>query len=875
MGAFVLVSEPAKTVSADRRSLTVTGAVSSTATELRDEIGLDLAVQPARERLVAGDQLRVAISGRYRFGLPARGANVHWTVHARPSGAVERLIAEQFTTLDRNGKLQITAATEPLLDTVAPVALREQDYLITVEVTDDMVGKTSQHAVVLVTPASFNLSGVVESEKQQLRLWAKDYQGKPVSTYLTLYFYRKLDRTAKNCSTDNEQCYRLLRKLRLATDSAGQVALTLPPLAPGAYRILAYAIDDRGNSMVWSANLGSSAANPFSDFSYPVTAKPGGSAAILPPRPKELPTDHRPIAKPEPEPNSVSSRLVMRLATPSFLVQGDRLGFTALVSNPAALRQEARLALDSQLLEVSGAIQRQLVIAPRQEQNVNWEIMALHPGTASLQLTLAGDTTRSRANATIPILPHGVPVGQVWSGELSRPVAIDFAVPDDALLETAQLSVDIAAGSRAILLAGLSYMTQASWSGTEQIASRLLAVSRILRLLPELKLRQRLQYLLEQDTRTLLELQDDEGAWGCWSGTSGMPEQTAYVLQALGGARDVGIAVPRSAIERSLVFLRRSLVSNLTAKPLEDPHLLAVVLWGMGAWQASDSELRDRLWSERAHLGASGAALLAELLAASGDPRALHALAQLGDLAKTTSSGIYWRDNKPKRWLGTEVETTAHAIAAFLALDPQNQLLPLSERWLALARYGKQWRTTRDTAAALSALAGMAKFNRRSDRRTFPPVGLALDGKPLANIPVDRLMRESSNLELFGQQLPYGRHRLTLSAVDQEFNCTFAITLRYQQFAERIPPRPHHRLTIRRKYELSSASTLAGGPAEYLLKIAGLLNRSVGDGIRVGDRLWSELEVEVHDDLRFVSITDYFPAGALLIERLSRQSFPP
>ena len=60
--------------------------------------------------------------------------------------------------------------------------------------------------------------------------------------------------------------------------------------------------------------------------------------------------------------------------------------------------------------------------------------------------------------------------------------------------------------------------------------------------------------------------------------------------------------------------------------------------------------------------------------------------------------GIYWR------WSDANVESTAFALRALLAIDPQNKLVEPVTNWLIKNRRGAQWSNTRDTAITVLAM---------------------------------------------------------------------------------------------------------------------------------------------------------------------------
>ncbi|MGI6130757.1 MAG: hypothetical protein ACOYES_02655, partial [Bacillota bacterium] len=80
--------------------------------------------------------------------------------------------------------------------------------------------------------------------------------------------------------------------------------------------------------------------------------------------------------------------------------------------------------------------------------------------------------------------------------------------------------------------------------------------------------------------------------------------------------------------------------------------------------------------------------------------------AQLLSAKATRHSGqAYWQTQDTAHWWRNETaESTAWAMMALLGVDPTSSLVPEAARHLASARTGSQWRSTRESAAAVLAL---------------------------------------------------------------------------------------------------------------------------------------------------------------------------
>ncbi|HYE97714.1 MAG TPA: hypothetical protein VEJ18_02335, partial [Planctomycetota bacterium] len=107
----------------------------------------------------------------------------------------------------------------------------------------------------------------------------------------------------------------------------------------------------------------------------------------------------------------------------------------------------------------------------------------------------------------------------------------------------------------------------------------------------------------------------------------------------------------------------------------------------------------DGLLAERERLSAYGLAHLALGLRQAGRPEA----AAVASALAARVQNDHW-DGGPARWGDPAVQATAVALEALAEIDPAHALIPRAAKWLLARREGTRWRSTRDTAAAISAL---------------------------------------------------------------------------------------------------------------------------------------------------------------------------
>src|SRR5206468_761001 len=85
-------------------------------------------------------------------------------------------------------------------------------------------------------------------------------------------------------------------------------------------------------------------------------------------------------------------------------------------------------------------------------------------------------------------------------------------------------------------------------------------------------------------------------------------------------------------------------------------------------------------------------------------------------LIDTANSTARWRMGSDWwDWWNDDVETNAVALRAFIRIDPHNRLVPMMVKWLTLQARGNHWRSTKETAMAVYALADYIRLNKELD----------------------------------------------------------------------------------------------------------------------------------------------------------------
>lgn len=570
---------------------------------------------------------------------------------------------------------------------------------------------------------------------------------------------------------------------------------------------------------------------------------------------------------------SVPPEIMTTLVTPPFLRVGDRAVLRGWALNTGPLARDVTGLLDISGVEADGALRRRAVAGPGAAVRFEWPIAAAEAGQARAALTArasghAVDRTPGqgpdRHSAGSWAVRHpGRPVGRAWTGDLAAPALVGFRIPPAAVRGTAKLSVSLTGTPASAAQVAARSLLLSDWSSrSEALAARVLAIAPLVPSGGDAW-----RKLAAVTVFQLARAANRDGGWGWVRGQPSRLDVTALALHAL-GTRLASDGQVLSRYQLSAAAKARSAaVAYLRGLEPQDPEDAALVLWALGP-QASPA-LRERVWAKMRHLGAQGLARATTGLAAAGDPRALAALSQL-DLRVRGEGGIaYWKGRLsdgagPGTAEAEDVEATALAIGARLALDPQDNLAPPAIRWLLRARQGEAWASPRASALAIEALAAA------------PPIASAAGGAPRMRVAVNldghgERIRDvgpgAADIRFPPPPLGAGPHQIVLRPVDTPGSHVpaFAMSLRYLMPERATTPAPDAPLRLRRDYFAIPVSKLAragGTPVQRFASARRLPGSAAGSRIPLDSVLLVRLTADAARPLSHVTIEDPIPAGA-------------
>lgn len=410
--------------------------------------------------------------------------------------------------------------------------------------------------------------------------------------------------------------------------------------------------------------------------------------------------------------------LLVRPDAPRFLVQGDRTTPTGTLHSSLDTETEVTLRFTAEGATVGDGAERKVTLRPGEVRPFDAKVDVTDHGVAKLRFDALSSVESDAAQIGLPVLPYGLRRLDGASGLLVDEGFATLDLPAHVVPGTVSLTVTLSPSIDVSLLESIAFTNSYPWGCVEQTVNRFLPALAARKALGDTgPTNERLKRLLDdavvRGLAALYSMQNDDGSFG-WFGArrvndetrgGASPEMTAYAVLGFVRAEQAGYRVSPSNRDRA-VAAARNLVRGAQA---EDR---AFLLYALSFASSSDLEALNALHRERATLRPRGLALLALAMQRTGRPaNALEIVRVLETKAVRADGLAHWdtdlalekaaRIVRPVR----DAEPTAYALLAFLAADPQNPLVDEAAAWLVVSRRGPSWRSTRDTAAAIEALA--------------------------------------------------------------------------------------------------------------------------------------------------------------------------
>jgi uncharacterized protein YfaS (alpha-2-macroglobulin family) len=408
----------------------------------------------------------------------------------------------------------------------------------------------------------------------------------------------------------------------------------------------------------------------------------------------------------------VSSRpLVVRAALPRTVRTGDSLYAGAVLTREGAdATTPVELSVRADGIRIAGATVTRDTLVGGQARERRFAMRVNADDSVSVGFTAVSAGLGDAVLARLPVSATGRPRAHVAMGSLRTEGTVELQLPEDLDPKRSRLVLQTGHSPLPLLRELDARLRVYPYACTEQLASAaraLVARARVERTLgASTTLASDDRKRLEIAVNVLLDRQKPEGGFGYWSATHWTtPWLTSHALEALLGARDLGVTVPQAAIERAWRYLANAHV-GVFADSAWWPHEALHAARLLRTLAHPDTTLERRVWARRAELDFVDRLTLALLRAAAGDSANGRML--VDDAWRSTrveGRRVVVEDSVVPRWWLFRAVTGSYTglLRATAALRPQHpQLAPLLQSLLESARSDavSRWNTVDQSTLA-------------------------------------------------------------------------------------------------------------------------------------------------------------------------------
>ena len=416
--------------------------------------------------------------------------------------------------------------------------------------------------------------------------------------------------------------------------------------------------------------------------------------------------------------------LMVRPSAPRFLNFGDRFELPVVLQNQTDEPMVVDVVVRAANLELTGASGLRVSVPPRDRVEVRFPAAAQMAGTAQIQIAAAAKGSRgaSYADAASIELPVYTPAtteafatyGVIDQGAAFQPVA----APGNVFPQYGGLEIETSSTALQALTDAVLYLVKYPYEGSDQMASRVLAVSALRDVLTAfnaagLPSPAVLEATVQSDIQSLQGLQNENGGFPYWRrGQDSIPFNTVHVAHALALASSKGFTVPPDMQQRLQEYLRQ--IENYYP-PWYNQHtrqtLSAYALFVRNLIGDRDPDKALKLINTAGldNLSLDAVGWLWPVL-----EDAPGASAQLEDIRRLVNNRIVETagaanftthyDDQNYLLLGSDRRTDAILLYALIGDNPQHDLIPKVVNGLLAHRTSGHWNNTQENVFVLLAL---------------------------------------------------------------------------------------------------------------------------------------------------------------------------
>jgi alpha-2-macroglobulin len=255
--------------------------------------------------------------------------------------------------------------------------------------------------------------------------------------------------------------------------------------------------------------------------------------------------------------------LMVRPSPPRFLHFGDRFELPVVVQNQTDGPMEVDVVVRATNVEALGSQGVRVTVPANDRREVRFPFATSMAGTARFQAGAVSGPQSDAAQLSLPVYTPATTEAFAVYGTLDEgAVAQPVLVPDDVYPQFGGLDISTSSTALQALSDAVLHLASYPFEGSEQVASRILAVAALRDVLSAFQAEglpspDELLKAVERDIDLLRSLQNRDGGFPIWQmERDSWPFHSIHAAHALVRAREKGFAVPEGMLSAALGYLR-------------------------------------------------------------------------------------------------------------------------------------------------------------------------------------------------------------------------------------------------------------------------------------------------------------------------------
>jgi len=561
------------------------------------------------------------------------------------------------------------------------------------------------------------------------------------------------------------------------------------------------------------------------------------------------------------------------------------------------------------------------------EQRIDWRVSAVKEGEVAVRMKALTNEESDAVEMSYPVFVHGMLKTESFSGVLrpdEQTAVLEFTVPTERRPEESLLQIRYSPTIAGAMVDALPYLAEFPYGCTEQTLNRFVPTVITQKILTELgidlkALRRehanlnpqelgegseraaqwkrfdrnpvfregQVDRMVRKGVQRLESMQLSDGGWGWFSGRGehSSAHTTATVVRGLIVAKANGAVVNENSLQRGVQWLQNYQSAELKKIQNGKPEKKvkpwktradatdALVASVLAEVKSFDEPMLTEIFAARADLPVSAKALAGMAFHRKGSIdrrddllRNIEQFLQRDEENQTAylnlpNGGYWWY------WYGDEIEAQAHYLKLLVAAQPKSEVASGVVKYLLNNRkHGTYWKSTRDTALCIEAIADY--FRASGEDKPDMELEVVVDGEVAKTINIDEtnLFTFDDRVTLAGEALTDGGHRVEFRRKGEGpvyFNA-YLSNFSLEDFIGKAGLE----VKIERRYfkltPVDRGAEVAGQRGQVVeQKIEAYRRDEIknGDAVSSGDLVEVELVVESKNDYEYLIIEDLKPAG--------------